>query len=71
MHELEVAQRLVMALLMMVTGGFGPPVGTGAFWITIGVWGVVSVLFDDETPRGIPGIEYLNQMRREPSQTGS
>jgi hypothetical protein len=24
---------------------------------------VVSVLFDDETPRGVPGIEYLYETR--------
>jgi hypothetical protein len=69
MPELQAAQGLVTALLMMATAAVWPPIGSGAFWILIGVYGVVSVLFDDETPRGIPGIEYLNATRREASET--
>lgn len=29
----------------------------------VAVYGVVSVLFDDETPRGIPGLEYIQARR--------
>jgi hypothetical protein len=63
MPELQLAQELVTSLLMMATTAVWPPVGSGAFWTMVGVYGVVSVLFDDEAKRGIPGIEYL----REPS----
>jgi hypothetical protein len=24
------------------------------------LWGIITILFDDETPRGIPGIEHLS-----------
>ncbi len=61
MPELQFAQDLVTTLLMMAVTAIWPPVGTGAFWIIVGVYGVVSVLFDDETKRGIPGIEYLSE----------
>ncbi len=40
-----------------------PPIGTGSFWIMVCFYGVVSVLFDDETPRGIPGIDVIYQLR--------
>ncbi len=40
-----------------------PPIGTGSFWIVACLYGVVSVLFDDETPRGVPGIDVIYQMR--------
>jgi enoyl-CoA hydratase/carnithine racemase len=40
-----------------------PPVGTGAFWIIVAFYGVVSILFDDETPRGVPGIDYFYATR--------
>ena len=46
---------------MIAATAIWPPVGIGAFWIVVGIYGVVSVLFDDETRRGIPGIEYLSE----------
>jgi len=61
MAELQLAQDLVTSLLMLAATAIWPPVGTGAFWILVGVYGVVSILFDDESRRGIPGIEYLRQ----------
>jgi len=61
MPELQFAQDVVSTLLMMAATAIWPPVGTGAFWIVVGIYGVVSVLFEDETRRGIPGIEYLSE----------
>ena len=29
----------------------------------VGFWGLVSILFDDEVQRGIPGIEEINAYR--------
>jgi hypothetical protein len=29
----------------------------------VGLWGIVSILFDDEVPRGIPGLEEINEIR--------
>ena len=49
---------------MMAATMAWPPFGMGAFCTLLGVYGVVSVLFDDETQRGIPGIEYLNSAKR-------
>jgi hypothetical protein len=40
-----------------------PPIGTGPFWIIVCFYGVVTVLFDDETPRGIPGIDVILELR--------
>ncbi len=59
MHELWRAGDLVMALLTIAsTTGF-PPLSAGAFWAIVTLWGIVTVLFDDETPRGVPGMEVL------------
>lgn len=58
MAALQLAQDLVTTLLMMGTTAVWPPTTTGAFWITVGVFAVVSIFFDDETPRGNPGINY-------------
>jgi hypothetical protein len=69
MQDLQFAQDLVSSLLTMAITAIWPPVGTGAFWIMVGIYGVVSVLFDDETRRGIPGIEYLPE--EEPAKTTS
>ena len=40
-----------------------PPVSTGAFWTIVAFYGVISILFDDETPRGVPGMEYFYATR--------
>ncbi len=53
----------IIAFLLIVTGAAGPPVATGSFWIMIAIWGVVSVLFDDETVRGIPGLDEIDWFR--------
>ena len=29
----------------------------------VGLWGIVSIFFDDEVPRGIPGLEEINEIR--------
>jgi hypothetical protein len=71
MPELQFAQDLVTTLMMIAATAIWPPVGTGAFWIVVGIYGVVSVLFDDETRRGIPGIEYLNAPAEELSKSGN
>ena len=64
MAQLQLAQDLVTTLLMLTATAAWPPFGMGALCILLGVYGVVSVLFDDETPRGIPGIEYLKPPKR-------
>ena len=33
-----------------------PPVTTGPFWLMAALYALVSILFDDETPRGVPGL---------------
>jgi hypothetical protein len=71
MPELQFAQDLVTTLLVIAGTAVWPPVGTGAFWIVVGIYGVVSVLFDDETRRGIPGIEYLSEPADELSKSGN
>ena len=69
MGELQLSQDLVTWLLMLATSAVWPPVGTGAFWVVVSVYGVVSILFDDEVRRGIPGIEYLRHPDEELSDS--
>jgi len=52
----ELAQSMVV---IATTVGF-PPFSSGAFWGIMSLWGIVTILFDDETPRGVPGIEHLS-----------
>jgi hypothetical protein len=66
MQDLALFDDLIAMLITLVMTLAIPPVGSGAFWSIVALYGVVSVLFDDETPRGIPGIEYLQ--RRHPQQ---
>ena len=40
-----------------------PPAAPAAFWAIVGLWGLVSIFFDDEVPRGIPGLEEMNAIR--------
>jgi hypothetical protein len=54
---------LITALLMMAFSSGWPPVAAGSFWVMVGLWGIVSILFDDEVPRGIPGLEEINEIR--------
>jgi hypothetical protein len=59
MQELQIAGDLVTTVFMVASTLVWPPAGMGAFWILVGLYGVVSILFDDETPRGNPGINSL------------
>jgi hypothetical protein len=58
MSELTIAGDLMVTLLMAATSFGWPPLATGGLWITAGLFALVSIFFDDETPRGNPGIDY-------------
>ncbi len=59
MDLIRVAGDVVTAMLLMFTSTGWPPAAAGSFCILLTAWGVVSVLFDDETPRGIPGLDIM------------
>ena len=63
MQELWLLRDAIASLVVGATTAAFPPVGTGAFWIIVAFYGVVSILFDDETPRGVPGIDYFYATR--------
>jgi hypothetical protein len=63
LDSFQAAGQLITALLMMGMSTGWPPVAAGAFWAMVGLWGLVSILFDDEVQRGIPGIEEINAYR--------
>jgi hypothetical protein len=67
MHDLTSLGDVYMAILALASGLGYPPFSTGAFWAIAAAWGVVSVIFDDENPRGVPGLgevrEILQQRR--------
>lgn len=63
---LRLTQEIVAAVLKLLMSTAWPPSETGAFWTMVAVYGVVSVLFDDETPRGVPGMEDFRMRRRPP-----
>ena len=63
MDSIQAAGDLVTALLMMGLSVGWPPVAAGSFWVIVGLWGIVSIFFDDEVPRGIPGLEEINEYR--------
>jgi len=63
MDSFGVAGDLVTAVLLIFTSTAWPPAATGAFWAMAGLWGIVSIFFDDEIPRGIPGLEEINEYR--------
>ena len=63
MNSFGVAGDLVTAVLLIFTSTAWPPAATGAFWAMAGLWGIVSIFFDDEIPRGIPGLEEINEYR--------
>ena len=71
MLELALSGGLVPVMFAIVASAGFPPVATGAFWAIVTLYGVVSILFDDETPRGIPGIEVIQEIlqRREEAKT--
>jgi hypothetical protein len=58
-HELAILGDLLMAIVVIATSAGLPPFSSGAFWGIVSVWGVVTILFDDETRRGVPGMEYF------------
>ena len=62
MAEAQIARELVTTLLMLAGAIAWPPVTTGAFWLMAALYALVSILFDDETPRGIPGIELIHRV---------
>ncbi len=59
MQIIRVAGDVVTAMLLLFTSTGWPPAAAGSFCILVTVWGVISVLFDDETPRGIPGLDIM------------
>ena len=63
MESIQAAGDLITVLLMMGLSTGWPPVAAGSFWLVIGLWGLVSIFFDDEVPRGIPGLEEINEIR--------
>ena len=63
MDSFRGAGELITALLMMGMSTGWPPVAAGSFWAVVGLWGLVSILFDDEVPRGIPGLEEIEAYR--------
>jgi hypothetical protein len=63
LDSFQAAGNLITALIMMGSSTGWPPVAAGAFWAMVGLWGIVSIFFDDEVQRGIPGIEEINAYR--------
>jgi hypothetical protein len=63
MNEIFLLHDAITMLLVAATTAAFPPVGTGAFWTLVAFYGVVSILFDDETPRGVPGMDYFYATR--------
>ena len=63
MNELWLLQDAIAALLLSATAAALPPFSTGAFWTIVAFYGVISILFDDETPRGVPGMDYFYATR--------
>jgi len=59
--ELQIAREIVTTLVMLAGAIVWPPVTTGAFWLMAALYALVSILFDDETPRGVPGIELIRR----------
>ena len=63
MDSIQAAGDLITALLLMGISAGWPPAAAGSFWAMVGLWGLVSIFFDDEVQRGIPGIEEINEIR--------
>jgi len=57
--EVQIARELVSTLLMLAGVMVWPPATTGPFWLMAALYALVSIFFDDETPRGVPGIELM------------
>jgi len=63
MQELWLLRDTIAMLAWSAATAAFPPVGTGAFWTIVAFYGVVSILFDDETPRGVPGMDFFYATR--------
>jgi hypothetical protein len=63
LDSIQAAGDLITVLIMLGISTGWPPVAAGAFWVIVGLWGIVSIFFDDEVPRGIPGLEEMNEIR--------
>jgi hypothetical protein len=63
MQELWLLHDAIATLLAGASMAAFPPIGTGAFWTIVAFYSVVSILFDDETPRGVPGMDYFYATR--------
>jgi len=63
MQELWLIRDAIMVLASAAAGAALPPTGSGAFWAIVTFYGVVSILFDDETPRGVPGMDVFYATR--------
>jgi hypothetical protein len=63
MNELWLVRDAIATLVVGASTAAFPPVFTGAFWTIVAFYGVVSVLFDDETPRGVPGMDFFYATR--------
>ena len=71
MQELALAGSFIVALMGVAASVGFPPVATGAFWAVVTLYGVVSILFDDETPRGTPGLEVIEEIREKRQRSKS
>ena len=63
MNEIFLLHDAITMLLVAATTAAFPPIGTGSFWTIVAFYGVISILFDDETPRGVPGMDYFYATR--------
>jgi hypothetical protein len=63
MNELWLLHDAIAMLLVGASTAAFPPIGTGAFWTIVAFYGVVSILFDDENPRGVPGMDFFYATR--------
>ena len=59
MQELLLLHDALATLVIGAATAALPPVTTGAFWTIVAFYGVVTILFDDENPRGVPGIDFF------------
>ena len=63
MLELFLIHHAITTLLVVASMAAFPPIGSGAFWTIVAFYGVVTILFDDETPRGVPGMDFFYATR--------
>ena len=63
MGDLWRAGELAQSMVLIATTAGLPPFSSGAFWGIMTLWGIVTILFDDETPRGVPGVEHWSAHR--------